>query len=237
MVNFLICDDDKTFMNIVEENLKSVLKSEYSELKYNIFSSNIPETAIELGFKHFPNIILLDVDIPGLNGFDIAATLKEKAIDAKIIFISNYEDFVYSSFKFNAFRFIRKTHIKEELKEAICSALNEIDIDNGYMELSSRYENTKILYSQIIFIESKRNYVEINTLDNQKYLHRTTIKNLYPELKNFDFVQIHSGFLVSMKNIKFLHKDNIETKNGLFLKISRKYSEEVKKRYFEYLRK
>ena len=237
MINFLLCDDDKNFLNIVEENLKNILVADFSDLEYNIFASELPEKALELGIKHFPEILLLDIDIPGSNGFDIAAALKEKGVNAKNIFISNYEDFVYDSFKFNAFRFIRKLHMENELKEAVCSAINEIAIDNGFMELPAKYGNGKILYSQISYIESKRNYIEINTLDNKKYLHRTTLKEIYEKLKKYNFVQIHSGFLVSMRNIRYLHKDEIEMANGIFLKASRKYYNDFKKRYFEYLRK
>ena len=56
-------------------------------------------------------------------------------------------------------------------------------------------------------------------------------------LKNYDFIRIHSGFIVSMSKIKFLKSDTVELKNGTTLKVSRKYVNEVKDRFYKYLRR
>ena len=227
MITILICDDEKVFTDSIQEKLTNIIsKGKYCDFQYNIVVENDPSRAIDFCINNIVDIAFLDIDMPGINGFDIAALLNSKLKNVKLNFVSNFDHFVYTSLKFKPFRFIRKSVVDKELKEAFESSLNEIVINDGFL----------ILNSDILYLESKGNYVEIFTNSGESYLHRTTLKLLYNDLCNYDFVRIHSGFIVSMRKIKFIKSDIVEMENGEELKISRKYSGELKEKFYKYLR-
>lgn len=237
MITILICDDEKVFTDSIQEKLTNIIsKGKYCDFQYNIVVENDPSRAIDFCINNIVDIAFLDIDMPGINGFDIAALLNSKLKNVKLNFVSNFDHFVYTSLKFKPFRFIRKSVVDKELKEAFESSLNEIVINDGFLILSDKNLNEKILYSDILYLESKGNYVEIFTNSGESYLHRTTLKLLYNDLCNYDFVRIHSGFIVSMRKIKFIKSDIVEMENGEELKISRKYSGELKEKFYKYLR-
>lgn len=238
MLTILICDDEKSFVDSLCLKIRDIIsKGGYCDLQYEFKLTNDSTVALDYCINNSVDIAFLDIDMPGINGFDVATVLNERQKATKLIFVSNFDHFVYTSLKFKPFRFIRKSVVDKELKEALDSALHKIFIDNGFLILSNKYFNEKILYSDILYIESKGNYVEITTVDEEKYLHRTTLGLLYEDLKNYDFIRIHSGFIVSMSKIKFLKSDTVELKNGTTLKVSRKYVNEVKDRFYKYLRR
>ncbi|MBQ6687481.1 MAG: response regulator transcription factor [Bacilli bacterium] len=238
MFTILICDDEKIFTDFLSQKLRDIIiKGRYSDFEYNIIIKNDPSEAVGFCINNIVDIAFLDIDMPGINGFDIATVLNSKLKNVKLIFISNFDNFVYTSLKFKPFRFIRKSVVDNELKEAIESSLNEILIYNGFLILGNKYLNEKIFYSDILYIESKGNYVEIVTVNGQRYLHRTTLGDLYDDLYNYDFVRIHSGFVVPMSKIKFVRSNIVELQNGLQLKISRKYNNYLKEKFYKYLRR
>ena len=64
--------------------------------------------------------------MPSINGFDLSKVLCEKHPGLIIIFVSSYEDFVYSSFEYCPFRFLRKTHLNDELEITLSKAIEKL---------------------------------------------------------------------------------------------------------------
>ncbi len=238
MINILICDDEKSFVDLIENKIKKIIiNGKFCDFQYDFILKNDSTKAIDFCINNEVDIAFLDIDMPGINGFDVASILNEKQKNTKLIFVSNFDHFVYTSLKFRPFRFIRKSVIDGELKEAFNSAMNDILTRDGFLILGSKYFNEKLFFSDILFIESKGNYVEISATTGEKFLHRTTLGTLVDSLVDYDFVRIHSGFVVSMSKIKFIKSDIVELQNGTTLKISRKYITDVKEKFYDYLRK
>lgn len=238
MINILICDDNKDFLSLLKNGINNIISSgKFADLEYRISCFNNSRTAFQFCSDCVPDITFLDIDMPEINGFNIAKEINEKNSNAMIIFVTNYENYVYTSLRYRPFRFIRKSHIDTELHEALQSALNELLCKNKYLELGSKYFNEKIFISKIIYFESKRNYAEIVCKDGNRYLYRSTLADLEKSLKCFDFLRVHAAYLVNMKFIDKLHKSTVELCNGELINISRRLYSQVHKSYSEYLRK
>lgn len=176
MIKIYICDDDPDFLKIIKKAVDNcILNSQFNDFEYDVVLFDDPNTTIKKINENQPNIIFLDIDMPKTGGFDIAENIGENQSDTIIIFVTSHDNYVFSSFRYRPFRFIRKTHLLEELDEALESALQELLCGNKYLELESKYFNEKILLSNIIYFESKRNYAEITTASGQKYMYRSTI--------------------------------------------------------------
>lgn len=237
MIRIYICDDDSYFLKTIEDSInKCILESRFNDFQYEIEAFNNPGIAIDRIKENTPEIIFLDIDMPEINGFNIAKEISEINKDAIIIFVTSHDNYVFTSLRYRPFRFIRKTCFSKELNEALKSAIKELVCNNKYLELGSRYFNEKILLKDIVCFESKRNYAEITTLTGQKYMFRSTISALEKEYMVYGFVRIQAAFLVNMRHIKSIVKNTVILVNGLKIDISRRLINNVKIEYAKYLR-
>ena len=69
-----------------------------------------------------PELILLDIDMPRLTGFDIAGELLQRNNRALLIFITNQESLVYETFQYKPFDFVRKSRYHEDLERVLLRA-------------------------------------------------------------------------------------------------------------------
>lgn len=109
MESILIVDDDI--------NLCTVLKEELSEVGYNAEFVNSGDAAFEFFINNSADLILLDLKMPGKNGFDVLRELHEKNIKAKVIVLTAYADVksAIDSAKLGANDFISKPYDFDEL--------------------------------------------------------------------------------------------------------------------------
>ena len=237
MIKILICDDDIGFIDLLKEKVrKCLVYGRFSDIEYEIVATSNTDEVLSLCLKSGCHIAFLDIDMPVINGFDVASLLHEKMPETKIIFVSNLENMVYTSLKFNPFRFIRKNYLDKELKEAIDSAINELVLKNKYIVLGNTYSEEKVFIKDIAFLESRKNYVYVHLSDGREIAHRSTINNMQIVLRDCEFVRVHTAFLVNLQKIKYIHKDEFELDNGIKIKASRSYFKDARKQYFEYLR-
>lgn len=237
MINVVLCDDKEEYSLMISEQIKSVIAdSRYAkeDVRITVFRDSV-ET-MKYCLQNEVHILLLDIDMPVMTGFDVANVIRENNDEIKIIFVSALENLVYTSFRYQPFRFIRKEMLSKELSEAILSAMKELLYKEMYLTVTGKTESRKIFYSEICLIESRANYVEIVTVNGEKIKYRTTMSDLAKQLGEYGFIRIHAGYLVSMKKIKFFKNDTVEMAGGKILKVSRKYYGEARDAFHRYLR-
>ena len=124
MYKVMIVDDNMTNLIMAKKVLEEI---------YEIVPVSAGKTALE--FLHDmpdpPDIMLLDIDMPIINGFNLAERVSNNLLsqeNATIIYITTYENLVYEAFKYSPLRFIRKNRINEELLEAIQAFLKKSNL-------------------------------------------------------------------------------------------------------------
>ena len=174
-----------------------------------------------------PELILLDIDMPRLSGFDIASELLRRNIHALLIFVTNQESLVYETFQYKPFDFVRKGRYHEDLKRVLLRATQELSKETDLFTFRSGNVSVRLSFSEITHIESEGNYVKIYTCDNS-YSYRSTMKEMQERFETQGFVRIHKGFLVNCKAVHLLHTDNVTLENGIQLPIGRAWADNAK---------
>ncbi|MDF2804804.1 MAG: Response regulator of the LytR/AlgR family, partial [Anaerocolumna sp.] len=125
-----ICDDEE----IILESLKEQIAQQFqiTGMKYELHVFNNGAKLIRVCENIALDIVFLDIEMPLLNGLEVASRLREMNPFVHIIFVTNREDLVFSSFKYRPFRFIRKQRIIEELPEAVSHITEVIKKENQY---------------------------------------------------------------------------------------------------------
>ena len=122
-MNLLIADDENLELKVLE---KTVKKHFVDELE--IFASSNGRKASQICDEVKPDIALLDIEMPGMNGIELAKCIKEKYADCIIIFITAYDRFEYAieAIHIKAFDYLLKPWKEERLCELINTAIENV---------------------------------------------------------------------------------------------------------------
>lgn len=228
MIKIAICDDEITTV----EDLKNRLTSYFqNKQKYYCFSTSNPTELLKHTEQEHVDILLLDIDMPELSGFDIAKQMASKDKNPILIFITSMDTLVYEAIKFKPFRFIRKSQLEQEFEEAIDSALQALERQTDVFTANFNNKSSiDIPLHKIVYFESAHNDVNIVMTDTIQRC-RNTLEKIEKELSPKGFARTHSGFVVNLQYVHTIGLNivNIQTdKITLTLPLSRNRKEFVK---------
>ena len=119
MIVFGVCDDDKVFSDLLSENLRRMTVRFPEEIECYIRTFHSAAEVLDYIALNPLDALFLDIDMPDMNGFELADALSIKSPSTRIVFVSGYDNFVYDSFRFNPGCFLRKSKIRDELPGVI----------------------------------------------------------------------------------------------------------------------
>ncbi len=188
-----------------------------------------------------PDLLLLDIQLPKLNGFEILELVEHFPI---IIFTTAYDQFALKAFEMNATDYLLKPFSSERFDTALQKAFEKLKNKNHEAKVvqklvetvSEKAENIdrvvvktgskiKVIPAEkIIYIEAQDDYVMIYT-DESKHLKEKTMKYFETHLNASHFIRIHRSYIVNVNYIAQLEhftKDSylVILKNGAKLKVS-----------------
>lgn len=235
MIYIGICDDDRYFLDYIGSEIEKVLKTEEITFKILKFTNGIDLLkAYDNEDKPF-DILFLDINMPEIDGLQVAEITRKKDEKTILIFLTSMEDEVYKTFKYNTFRFIRKSHIDRELEEALQGSLEKLKDEKHIFKTING--DLALYISNILYFEFIDRRVYIKTFDSK---HKTTIrrfKDVEGIFKPKGFVSIHRSCIVNQNYIKSVGNLDIILDNEEKLPVSRYKIEEVKKSFIRAARR
>lgn len=179
------------------------------------------------------DMYILDIDMPDMNGFDLANKIYEKYPDAVIIFCTMHDNLVYDSFRLNAFYFVRKSNLEEDLSYSLKKYISLRTHDTYVAKTPTGIE--KIPFDQIIYFEVAHNDMYIHLEDNSEIRERKPMQKLISELNSSEFVLIGKSFLVNMRHIQKIENNKAYLTNGQNIVIPKAQFSSVYKAFLMYL--
>lgn len=175
--------------------------------------------------------------MPAVSGLEVAKKIRKIESNIILIFISAHEQYVFESIDYNPFKYIRKNKLNDEIEITLKRAYKRILIRNSKSIIAKTEDGeVRLKHSNIMYFEMNSRKISIFTNDNQniKLIGRKTIKELYNELDDEDFIQIHSGCIVNAKYIDEYSGHDITLDNGRKLIVSRSRIKDLKKAMSRY---
>lgn len=225
-----IIDDEKAFA----ERLRSYVLTLFAEkhTAVDVTVTDDPENILYTG-KQF-DVILLDIEMPGCSGIDLASKINEqKGGSGKpyIIFVTNRDGLVFDALKQQPFSFVRKSHLED--LEPCFDRLITLCKSEIYYPIKSGRDIERVAMKDIFYLEKQKNYVIYHTARGT-ISERTTLDKKTDLLRN-GFLRTHIGYLVNIRCIEIIRTGEISLSNGTIIPLSRKYSEAVRKQFFEWM--
>lgn len=227
-----VCDDEEYALVQIAE----VTKKEFAKIGVNVEIStfNEPKLLLESNRTGSFDVIFLDIDMPHINGIEAAGIIKNLNTKTIVIFVTSKDELVYKSFKVHPFGFIRKVKLREEISGIVADIKKEF-LYNNYM-LNFKIEGIyyRLYANEIIYIESKGNYIIIKTIDEEIYKYKDSINKKEIELSEQGFVRTHAKYLVNLKYIFKINKCSVTVTQGYDILVSRNRMNTLKESFLNY---
>ena len=215
-----IVDDDQVFVKKIKDIVYDNFKDIFLDYSIECITSNFEAQYFEKG-----DIFFLDIDLKEKNGIKIAEKIRENNSNAIIIFVSAMNDMIFDSLIVQPFYFIRKDNFDRDMKIA-CTLIQKYI--NG--------KKTSMQLSDIIYLESFLHEITIHTpFDDYKY--SSTFNKMMSLINSTNIIRIQKSYAVNLFWVKEIYKEELLLRNGVILKIGKKYRQDVLKQYKEYLLK
>lgn len=240
MLHIAVCDDNAPFGQQMAQRLRALCATRLPE---RIECCVVPpftrgEDVLAYAEQHTVSVLFLDIDMPGMSGFDLAARLARISSDTVIVFVSAYDEFVYSSFAYAPFRFLRKTHLDEELSDTFDKVIEKCMSDHETKAFETVEGEILLRLRDIICFEGEKNYYVIKTVSGREYRCRGTVASVEQGVCGYDFFRVHAAFIVNLEHIQSIHDQGmLHMTNGVRVPLSRRNIAVFKQAYMQFTRR
>lgn len=206
-MNILVVDDEALARNRVVRLLKQIGQSG------NIHEAENGKEAVETVARLLPDVVLMDIQMPSMDGLEAAQHIAQLDTPPAIIFCTAYDEYALQAFHVQAVGYLLKPVRSEELKEAInkLTKINKVQamkLNQGERRshIGVKHHNALELIplEHIQVFRADQKYVSVFH-DNGEALIDDSLKQLEEEFSE-EFVRVHRNSLVAVKHITKLHK-------------------------------
>ncbi|MBK6331797.1 MAG: response regulator transcription factor [Bacteroidetes bacterium] len=242
----IIVDDEITSSQVLDK-----LIQHYLPMLQVIAICNKPADAIEKIAELNPDLVFMDIELPGMTGFDILE--KINPIHFNIIFTTAHSQYGIKAIQFSAIDYLLKPINIDELKQAVARVSNYMSQNHSLERIKILLENIQLLHSNnpfnrialptneglkfvytndIVRCMSSNNYTYIFFKNGEKILISKTLKEVENIFSTHSFCRVHNSHLVNTQYIKKFIKSDINTiimTDGAEVEVSRRKKDELLK--------
>lgn len=202
--------------------------------------------AVQYLLGHKPDLLFLDIRMPGLNGFDVLDILG--ANGPEVIFVTSYDEYAIKAIRYSALDYLLKPVDQNALREALRRyhlrkerVMTQLRLSNLQHNLGTpRGLDLRLVFQtkqgekqfpakEIVRCEAESNYSWIHLVDGKKFLASKTLSDVENMLDGEVFLRIHKSHIVNTSHIqRFPQDDTLLMSDGTALTISRRRLAEVK---------
>ena len=210
MINCLAIDDETPALDILEDNIRRIPFLHLMGKCKNAYA------AMEVMQAQGPiDLLFLDIEMPGISGLSFVKSLPNKPM---VIFITAYRNYAVEGFELDVLDYLVKPVAFDRFVKAAGKALEYQGFKQkeggtsfpDYLFIHTEYQLTKIMLSEITYIEGLRNYIRIHFSTNAKpILSKLSLKAIEEKLPPGKFARVHKSFIVSVDKIATIRNDVI----------------------------
>lgn len=219
-----ICDDDAQQRAYLQD-----MVTEWS--KRNRHLTEIKQYADAKSFlfdyeeeKDF-DVLLLDIEMPQINGIQLAKEIRKENTTVQIVFITGYYEYFSDGFDVSALHYLMKPATAEKVCPVLDKAVNNLSYRQRAILLATADGSIKVSLADILYLEAENVYVIVHTTQGN-YRTRAALAKMAQELDD-TFFKVHRSFIVGLKYIKKITRTDITMINGETVPISRGLYDQV----------
>jgi len=243
-ITCIIVDDEKLARELLQEYLQQMPNIQV------IGECSKGKDAVEMIDKLKPDLIFLDVQMPGMTGFDV---LDEIVHDPYVIFVTAYDQYAIKAFEKNVVDYLLKPLDQERFKLGVDRAISRMKMEQNNVgellrnlktENKSSYDShifvqksEKLLnlpVEEIVYLEASGDYTILST-KNDQFVSSSGIGKLEEILNPETFIRVHRSTIININSLKEIEKHFnggmvVKMQNGKSFPVSRTYAKLIRKK-------
>ncbi|WP_124100991.1 LytTR family DNA-binding domain-containing protein [Ruminococcus sp. Marseille-P6503] len=228
-ITISICDDD----SIQISSLKSIL-SEWSAGKPFAVHINTYESAEQFLFCYPDDpcdLLLLDIEMKGINGMELAKQLRAKGDMLPIVFITGFSEYMSGGYDVEALHYLLKPLNKDKLVAVLDRNAERYAEKSAETVLTTDSGTTHISTDRIVFVEAFGRNTQVHISDGR-------MLDCNMSIASFEgitgFIHTHRSYIVNLRFVKSIGKTAVMLDNGKEIPLSRRRYGEVNKKFIEF---
>lgn len=239
MLQIAICDDEKAQLELLDRYVVEFRQNVTLEADITSY-----QDARKFFFaweeKRDTDILLLDIEMPGMNGVELARKLREYRDNVQIIFITGNPEYVFEGYDVEAVSYLVKPIREKQLEKALLKAVERCQKREPVLLVEAAGELRKVRCHDIIYLESQGHDTVLNMshIKTSQLRSKSSLSQLEQELSAEPglFFKPHRSYLVNMLYVEKITRKEIIVDNGTSIPIARGKWEEVNQAYLKFYR-
>lgn len=178
------------------------------------------------------DILLLDVEMRGMSGIDLAKRIRRDSIRAEIVFITSHFEFCGEGYEVDALHYLVKPVSEEKLAAVLSKAAEKLSLEPPSVVITCDSETIKLYEADILYVESFLHYIVIHTKDRE-YKIKESISAFEAKLSE-NFYRTHRSYIVSLQHIVRISRQMVSLENGAELPLARGKYDDINRAYIEH---
>lgn len=226
-----ICDDNPTDTNYISNLVSLWAKDTSNTINISLFPS------AEAFLFHYEedksyDILLLDIEMGSMNGIELAKQIRKDNDRVQIVFITGYPDFIAEGYEVAAIHYLMKPVVESKLFTVLDKAITNMNKADPSVILAADATIHRIPVSDIIAVEAFAHTCIVTTRCGELEV-RTSITEM-EKLLGDNFVRCHRSYLVAVRYICKIMKNELILDTGKLVPLSRRNRHTVSKAFIHY---
>ena len=232
-LHIAICDDEPVILEQLQSTVREILGADY---ELSVTAGTTAEDIMKAGEPF--QLALLDVQLAGGSGIDLARQMLLDNPSCRIIFVSGYTGVISTVYEVPHYCFVLKDQIAEQLPRFLHRAADEAAQDAGRELQIRRYRRTeRMKISQIVFMERRKHLTFITMTTGEVFECKEKLQELLERIASPYFCRCHVSYVVNLEHTASIDGHYLKMDTGDQVPVSNTYEEETWKAYSRYLRR
>ena len=234
MERIAIVDDDRVFNRKIRSIVERVVSDFHICVEMMCFYE-ARTLLYELEDGGDFDIYLLDIELPEMNGMELARKIRETNQNAVLIFVTSYSKFAIEGYDVNAYQYIMKENVEKKLPMVLTEIVKRkySEDESEFYRIETNFRQEKFKIRDIVRFYKEEKNVKFVTKD-KIYQQRISVAEVLDKLSKDEFVPITRGNVVNLRFVRGLGKFEVRLENGECLKVSQANLANLKKQITEY---
>ena len=221
-----VCDDDNKQAGYLQTLVSAWVRKGNHTCRTESFPS-AEAFLFEYAEDKAYDILLLDIEMGGMNGVDLAKTIRQTNDTIQIIFITGFPDFIAEGYEVSALHYLMKPVLPEKLHTVLDKAAANLAKSEKRLSITYDRQTDFVPLSQIMYIEAQKQYILIHTI-SETYRMKGSLSDMEKQLDEY-FIKCQRSFVVNLRYVTRIKNDCVLLKNGSEVPISRGMAEKIGK--------
>jgi len=231
MINIAIVDDDITYSKRLKDYMYRFEKENRLNMEISVYSSGL---ALISEYEPIYDVILLDIEMPHMDGMEVARFIRKSDPHAVIVFITNMPQYAIKGYEVEAFDFIVKPVEYELFSLKLGAAIEAVDEETSLtIQIPDESGYRRVKADEIVFIEVKDHWLFVQSL-TENYQMLGTLKEMEEKLETSYFIRCNKSYLINLQHVVRMRSDIVVLQGGYQFKISRSRRKEVQFAFIDY---